>query len=170
MTDPLPTGTGPALSEAMTYRQQYAGLIGVASKVRIADATVLSTVYTPGVAQPCLDIERHPGESFAQTMRGNTVAIVSDGSAAFGLGMVGPEAILPVMEGKSVIFKTFAGVDALPICLNTHDISEIVETVIELAPTFGGICLEDIVAPACLTIGEELQRAMNIPVINNCLL
>ncbi len=81
--------------------------------------------------------------------------------------MVGPEAILPVMEGKSVIFKTFAGVDALPICLSTHDISEIVETVIELAPTFGGICLEDIVAPACLTIGEELQRAMNIPVVNN---
>ena len=151
----------------MTYRQQYAGLIGVASKVRIADASVLSTVYTPGVAQPCLDIEKHPGQSFAQTMRGNTVAIVSDGSSAFGLGMVGPEAILPVMEGKSVIFKTFAGVDALPICLSTHDISEIVETVIELAPTFGGICLEDIVAPACLTIGEELQRAMNIPVVNN---
>jgi len=155
------------LTEAMTYRQQYAGLIGVASKVRIADTSVLSTVYTPGVAQPCLDIEKHPGESFAQTMRGNTVAIVSDGSAAFGLGMVGPEAILPVMEGKSVVFKTFGGVDALPICLSTHDISEIVETVIELAPTFGGICLEDIVAPACLTIGEELQRAMNIPVVNN---
>ena len=151
----------------MRYRQQHAGLIGVASKVRIADASVLSTVYTPGVAQPCLEIEKHPSESFAQTMRGNTVAIVSDGSAAFGLGMVGPEAILPVMEGKSVIFKTFAGVDALPICLSTHDISEIVETVIELAPTFGGICLEDIVAPACLTIGEELQRAMNIPVVNN---
>jgi malate dehydrogenase (oxaloacetate-decarboxylating) len=151
----------------MRYRQQYAGLIGVASKMRIADASVLSTVYTPGVAQPCLDVQRHPGESFEQTMRGNTVAIVSDGSAAFGLGMVGPEAILPVMEGKSVVFKTFAGVDALPICLSTHDISEIVETVIELAPTFGGICLEDIVAPACLTIGEELQRAMNIPVVNN---
>ncbi len=161
-----PDGERP-LSEAMTYRQQHAGLIGVASKVRIADSSVLSTVYTPGVAQPCLDIEKHPGESFAQTMRGNTVAIVSDGSSAFGLGMVGPEAILPVMEGKSVIFKTFAGVDALPICLSTHDISEIVETVIELAPTFGGICLEDIVAPACLTIGEELQRAMNIPVVNN---
>ncbi len=161
-----PGGERP-LSEAMTYRQQHAGLIGVASKVRIADSSVLSTVYTPGVAQPCLDIEKRPSESFAQTMRGNTVAIVSDGSSAFGLGMVGPEAILPVMEGKSVIFKTFAGVDALPICLSTHDISEIVETVIELAPTFGGICLEDIVAPACLTIGEELQRAMNIPVVNN---
>jgi malate dehydrogenase (oxaloacetate-decarboxylating) len=151
----------------MTYRQQYAGLIGVASKVRIADTGVLSTIYTPGVAEPCLEIGRRPVESFAQTMRGNTVAIVSDGSSAFGLGMVGPEAILPVMEGKSVVFKTFAGVDALPICLGTHDISEIVETVIELAPTFGGICLEDIVAPACLTIGEELQRAMNIPVVNN---
>jgi malate dehydrogenase (oxaloacetate-decarboxylating) len=167
MPEPVSTSGERPLSEAMTYRQQYAGLIGVASKVRIVDASVLSTVYTPGVAQPCLDIEKHPGESFAQTMRGNTVAIVSDGSSAFGLGMVGPEAILPVMEGKSVIFKTFAGVDALPICLSTHDISEIVETVIELAPTFGGICLEDIVAPACLTIGEELQRAMNIPVVNN---
>ncbi len=167
MTEPTVPSDERPLSEAMTYRQQYAGLIGVASKVRISDTNVLSTVYTPGVAQPCLDIEKHPGESFAQSMRGNTVAIVSDGSSAFGLGMVGPEAILPVMEGKSVIFKTFAGVDALPICLSTHDISEIVETVIELAPTFGGICLEDIVAPACLTIGEELQRAMNIPVINN---
>ncbi len=167
MTEPLQPADSRPLSEAMTYRQQYAGLIGVASKVRISDASVLSTVYTPGVAQPCLDIEKHPGQSFSQTMRGNTVAIVSDGSAAFGLGMVGPEAILPVMEGKSVVFKTFAGVDALPICLSTHDISEIVETVIELAPTFGAICLEDIVAPACLTIGEELQRAMNIPVINN---
>ena len=138
MPDAASSSGEPPLSEAMSYRQQYAGLIGVASKMRIADASVLSTVYTPGVAQPCLDIEKRPGESFAQTMRGNTVAIVSDGSAAFGLGMVGPEAILPVMEGKSVVFKTFAGVDALPICLSTHDISEIVETVIELAPTFGG--------------------------------
>jgi malate dehydrogenase (oxaloacetate-decarboxylating) len=167
MPDPAGPGGERPLSEAMRHRQQYAGLIGVASKMRITDASVLSTIYTPGVAQPCLDIQKSPVESFAQTMRGNTVAIVSDGSAAFGLGMVGPEAILPVMEGKSVVFKTFAGVDALPICLSTHDISEIVETVIGLAPTFGGICLEDIVAPACLTIGEELQRAMNIPVINN---
>lgn len=157
----------PHLSEAMTHRQQFAGLIGVASKVPITDTAVLSRVYTPGVAQPCLDIQAHPSEAFAQTMRGNTVAIVSDGSSAFGLGRVGPAAILPVLEGKSVIFKTFAGVDAMPICLGTSDISEIVETVIELAPTFGAICLEDIVAPACLTIGEELQRAMNIPVINN---
>ena len=167
MPVPDPVRGEPPLSEAMRHRQQFAGLIGVASKMRIADASVLSTVYTPGVAQPCLDIQQHPVDSFEQTMRGNTVAIVSDGSSAFGLGMVGPEAILPVMEGKSVVFKTFAGVDALPICLSTHDISEIVETVIELAPTFGGICLEDIVAPACLTIGEELQRAMNIPVVNN---
>lgn len=167
----MTSATAPApespLSEAMTYRQQYAGLIGVASKVPITDASVLSTVYTPGVAQPCLDIEKNPPESFAQTMRGNTVAIVSDGSAAFGLGLVGPEAILPVLEGKSVVFKTFAGVDALPICLSTHNTSEIVETVIALGPTFGAICLEDIVAPASLTIGEELQRAMVIPVVNN---
>ncbi len=167
MKSPTHPAQAAPLSEAMTYRQQYAGLIGVSSKVPITDASVLSTVYTPGVAQPCLDIEATPSESFAQTMRGNTVAIVSDGSAAFGLGNVGPEAILPVMEGKSVVFKTFAGVDALPICLSTHDISEIVETVIALGPTFGAICLEDIVAPACLTIGKELQRAMNIPVVNN---
>jgi malate dehydrogenase (oxaloacetate-decarboxylating) len=161
------TQSEPPLSAAMTYRQQYAGLIGVESKMPIKDASVLSTVYTPGVAQPCLDIEKTPVESFALTMRGNTVALVSDGSSAFGLGAVGPEAILPVMEGKSVIFKTFAGVDAMPICLNTHNISEIVDTVIALAPTFGGICLEDIAAPACLTIGEQLQRAMHIPVVNN---
>ncbi|HET7377207.1 MAG TPA: NADP-dependent malic enzyme, partial [Anaerolineae bacterium] len=167
MPNQTPSQSEPQLSEAMTYRQQYAGLIGVESKVPIKDASVLSTVYTPGVAQPCLDIEKTPVESFALTMRGNTVALVSDGSSAFGLGAVGPEAILPVMEGKSVIFKTFAGVDAMPICLNTHTASEIVEAVIALAPTFGAICLEDIAAPACLTIGEELKRAMHIPVVNN---
>ncbi len=153
--------------EALAYRRQFAGLIGVQSKVPIKDVSVLSTVYTPGVARPCLEIQQNPVESFALTCRGNTVAIVSDGSAAYGLGSVGPLAILPAMEGKSVIFKTFAGVDAMPICLSTQAVDEIVETVTELGATFGAICLEDIAAPNCFVINEQLSRAMQIPVVNN---
>jgi malate dehydrogenase (oxaloacetate-decarboxylating) len=130
--------------EALSYRRRYTGVIGVTSKVPLKDSSVLSVVYTPGVAEPCLRIAANPLDSFKYTIRGNTVAIVSDGSSAFGLGNVGPDAILPVLESKSVIFKTFAGVDALPIVLNTQDPYEIIETVIQLGPTFGAICLEDI--------------------------
>lgn len=153
--------------EAMAYRRKYRGVIGIESKVPMRDQSVLSLVYTPGVAEPCRVITRDPTASFDVTCRGNTVAIVTNGSSIFGLGNVGPEAALPVMEGKSVIFKTFAGVDALPICLDTQDPFEIVETVIALGPTFGAICVEDIVSPMSLTVSDHLRKGMNIPVWNN---
>lgn len=158
---------GVNTGEAMTYRRKYRGVIGVESKVPMRDQSVLSLVYTPGVAEPCRVIEREPTRSFDVTCRGNTVAIVTNGSSIFGLGNVGPEAALPVMEGKSVIFKTFAGIDALPICLDTQDPFEIIDTVLALGPTFGAICLEDIVSPLSLTIAHHLRRGMNIPVWNN---
>ncbi|MBI5166456.1 MAG: NADP-dependent malic enzyme [candidate division NC10 bacterium] len=153
--------------EALEYRRRYRGVIGVQSKVPIRDKSILSLVYTPGVAAACLEIAKIPATSFDYTCRGNTVTIITDGSAVLGLGNVGPEAALPVMEGKSVIFKTFAGVDAFPICLATQDPDEIVETVAALAPTFGGVCLEDIAAPRCFTIADQLQRAINVPIFAN---
>jgi malate dehydrogenase (oxaloacetate-decarboxylating) len=153
--------------EAMDYRRKYRGVIGIESKVPMRDQSVLSLVYTPGVAEPCRVITRDPAASFDVTCRGNTVAIVTNGSSIFGLGNVGPEAALPVMEGKSVIFKTFAGVDALPICLDTQDPFEIIETVIALGPTFGAICVEDIESPMSLTVSDHLRKGMNIPVWNN---
>lgn len=153
--------------EAREYRRRFKGVIGVESKIPIRDASVLSRIYTPGVAEPCLVIERNPITSYDYTFRGNTVALVTDGSAVFGLGNVGPEAALPVMEGKSVIFKTFAGIDAFPICLKTQDAFEIIDTLINLAPTFGAVCLEDIVSPKMLTIASHLRKAMNIPVLSN---
>ena len=153
--------------EAIAYRRRHAGVIGVSSKVPVKDSSVLSVIYTPGVAQPCLEIAKNRLDSYKYTIRGNTVAIISDGSSAFGMGNVGPEAILPVLESKSVIFKTFAGVDALPIVLKTQDTYEIIETVINLAPTFGAICLEDISSPRSMTIGSHLEKAMTIPAVNN---
>lgn len=153
--------------EAMAYRRKYRGVIGIESKVPMRDQSVLSLVYTPGVAEPCRVIDREPMRSFDVTCRGNTVAIVTNGSSIFGLGNVGPEAALPVMEGKSVIFKTFAGIDALPICLDTQDPFEIIDTVLPLSPTFGAICLEDIVSPISMTVADHLRRGMNIPVWNN---
>jgi malate dehydrogenase (oxaloacetate-decarboxylating) len=154
-------------SEAILYRRRNRGLIGVRSKVQVRDSTALSLVYTPGVAEPCLEIARDPRRSFDVTCRGNTVAIVSDGSAAFGLGNVGPEAILPILETKAVILKTFAGVDALPLAIRADSPESFIETVLNLAPNFGAISIEDVGSPAGLTITDRLQQAMNIPVINN---
>jgi malate dehydrogenase (oxaloacetate-decarboxylating) len=133
----------------------------------VRDSTALSLVYTPGVAEPCLEIARNPKRSFDITCRGNTIAIVSDGSAAFGLGNIGPEAILPILESKAVIMKNFAGIDALPLALNTKTPEEFIDAVLNLGPTFGAICIEDVVTPAGLTITSRLEQAMNIPVINN---
>lgn len=164
---PSANSSNPLLEQALAYRQRFSGLVGVASKVPLKDSSVLSVVYTPGVAEPCLRIAEDALTSFKYTIRGNTVAIISDGSSAFGLGDVGPEAILPVLESKSVIFKTFAGVDALPIAIKSKDPYEIIETVIQLAPTFGAICLEDISAPRSMTIGAHLEEALPIPVVNN---
>lgn len=161
------SSTIPTESEAIQYRRRFHGLIGVRSKVQVRDSTALSLVYTPGVAEPCLEIARNPKRSFDVTCRGNTIAIVSDGSAAFGMGNIGPEAILPILESKAVIMKNFAGVDALPLALATKSPEEFIAAVINLGPTFGAICIEDVVSPAGLTITSRLEQGMNIPVINN---
>jgi len=156
-----------ANDEGLDYRRRYRGLIGVSSKVPIRDRSVLSLVYTPGVAEACLAINEDPRRSFDLTCRGNTVAILTDGSDLFGREKGPVEAEIPVAEGKSVIFKTFAGIDAFPICLDTNESSEIVETGISLSPTFGAICLDDISSPRAFTIADNLDKAADIPVFSN---
>ena len=156
-------------NEGLDFRRRYRGLIGVNSKVQIRDRSILSLVYTPGVAAACTAIEIDPVRSYDLTCRGNTVALMSDGSDLFGSETSDRDhlAELPVAEGKSVIFKTFAGVDAFPVMLNTNAIDEIVQTGVALAPTFGAICLDDIASPRAFTIAETLERAANIPVFSN---
>ncbi len=153
--------------EGLDYRRRYRGLIGVASKVPIRDRSVLSLVYTPGVAEACLAIKEDPLRSYDLTCRGNTVAIMTDGSDIFGRESGPPEAAIPLAEAKSVIFKTFAGIDAFPICLSTHDVGEIVETGVSISPTFGAICLDDISSPRAFTIADNLDKAADIPVFSN---
>ena len=153
--------------EALEYRKRYRGVIGVSPKIPIKDTKILSLVYTPGVAAPCMAIARDPVQSYLLSCRGNTVGILTDGSGLFRLGHAGPEAALPVMEGKSVIFKTFAGIDALPICLRTKDPYEFIDTALALSSTFGAFCLEDIASPQSFTITDHLGRGANIPVFNN---
>ncbi|MEM7798151.1 MAG: NAD-dependent malic enzyme, partial [Chloroflexota bacterium] len=154
-------------SEAMRYRRLYRGLVSVRSKVQVRDSHMLSLVYSPGVAEPCLEISKDPTRSFDVTCRGNFVAIVSNGSAAYGLGNIGPEAILPVLESKSVIFKNFAGVDALPIAIDAPNTDEFVDAVLNMSPTFGAISIEDVVSPICISITRRLEYALSIPIINN---
>jgi malate dehydrogenase (oxaloacetate-decarboxylating) len=137
------------------------------SKVPVRNAKDLSLAYSPGVAEPCKDIYEKPETVYDYTMKGNMVAVVTDGTAVLGLGNIGPEAALPVMEGKAVLFKSFAGVDAFPICLNTTDVEKIIETVKLLEPTFGGVNLEDIAAPNCFVIEERLKKEANIPVFHD---
>ncbi|MDQ0174541.1 malate dehydrogenase (oxaloacetate-decarboxylating) [Bacillus chungangensis] len=137
------------------------------SKVEVKNAKDLSLAYSPGVAEPCKMIYDKPETVYEYTMKGNMVAVVSDGTAVLGLGNIGPEAALPVMEGKAVLFKSFAGVDAFPICLNTTDMETIIETVKVLEPTFGGVNLEDIAAPNCFFIEERLKKEVNIPVFHD---
>jgi malate dehydrogenase (oxaloacetate-decarboxylating) len=137
------------------------------SKVPVRNAKDLSLAYSPGVAEPCKDIYEKPESVYEYTMKGNMVAVVTDGTAVLGLGNIGPEAALPVMEGKAVLFKSFAGVDAFPICLNTTDVEKIIETVKLLEPTFGGVNLEDIAAPNCFVIEERLKKEANIPVFHD---
>ncbi|MDR3072125.1 MAG: NADP-dependent malic enzyme [Clostridiales Family XIII bacterium] len=143
------------------------GKLEVKSKVQVQNKDDLSVAYTPGVAQPCIEIEKNPEEAYALTMKANTVAVVSDGSAVLGLGNIGALAALPVMEGKSVLFKEFAGIDAFPICLDTQDTEEIIETVNRIAPVFGGINLEDISAPRCFEIERRLIEMLDIPVFHD---
>ncbi|HAQ08208.1 MAG TPA: NAD-dependent malic enzyme [Bacillus bacterium] len=153
--------------EALHMHRVNKGKLESKSKVPVRNARDLSLAYSPGVAEPCKEIYDKPETVYDYTMKGNMVAVVSDGTAVLGLGNIGPEAALPVMEGKAVLFKSFAGVDAFPICLNTTDIDKIVETVKLLEPTFGGVNLEDIAAPNCFAIEERLKKETNIPVFHD---
>jgi malate dehydrogenase (oxaloacetate-decarboxylating) len=163
-------GVNPKMSlreEALHMHRVNKGKLESKSKVQVRDARDLSLAYSPGVAEPCKEIYDKPETVYEYTMKGNMVAVVSDGTAVLGLGNIGPEAALPVMEGKAVLFKSFAGVDAFPICLNTTDIDKIVETVKFLEPTFGGVNLEDIAAPNCFEIEERLKKETNIPIFHD---
>jgi malate dehydrogenase (oxaloacetate-decarboxylating) len=153
--------------ESLEMHKRVCGKIEIKSKVRIKNIKDLSLAYTPGVAEPCREILRNLEKVYDYTSRGNLVAIVTDGSAVLGLGNIGPEAALPVMEGKAVLFKEFAGVDAFPICLATQEPAKIVETVKMIAPTFGGINLEDISSPRCFQIEARLKRKLDIPVFHD---
>ncbi|QDX92763.1 NAD-dependent malic enzyme [Brevibacillus laterosporus] len=153
--------------EALELHRVHQGKLEAVTKVPVRDAHDLSLAYSPGVAEPCKEIFNDPSKVYEYTMKGNLVAVVSDGTAVLGLGNIGPEAAMPVMEGKAVLFKTFAGVDAFPICLNTTDKEKIIETVKLLEPTFGGVNLEDIAAPACFEIEERLKKETNIPIFHD---
>ncbi|MFP7734426.1 NADP-dependent malic enzyme [Priestia aryabhattai] len=153
--------------EALHMHRINKGKLESKSKIPVRNAEDLSLAYSPGVAEPCKEIYDDVNNVYEYTMKGNMVAVVSDGTAVLGLGNIGPEAALPVMEGKAVLFKSFAGVDAFPICLNTTDVDKIIETVKLLEPTFGGVNLEDIAAPNCFEIEERLKKETNIPIFHD---
>ncbi len=153
--------------EALHMHRVNRGKLESKSKVPVKNARDLSLAYSPGVAEPCKEIFEDVESVYEYTMKGNMVAVVSNGTAVLGLGNIGPEASLPVMEGKAVLFKSFAGVDAFPICLRTEDVDKIVETVKLMEPTFGGVNLEDIAAPSCFEIEERLKKETNIPVFHD---
>src|SRR5258708_11285355 len=150
-----------------TFLMHLGGKIEVKGKIPVKNRDDLSMAYTPGVARVCMAIHHDPEKAYALTIKHNTVAVVTDGSAVLGLGVIGPSGAQPVMEGKALIFKDFAGVDAFPICLATKDVDEIVMIVKAIAPVFGGINLEDISAPRCFEIEERLQRDLDIPVFHD---
>lgn len=152
---------------ALDMHEEKKGKISVESKVKVENKDDLSIAYTPGVAQPCLEINKNKDDVYKYTSKGNLVAVVSDGSAVLGLGDIGAEASIPVMEGKAILFKEFAGVDSFPICLKTNDVDEIVRTVKLLEPVFGGINLEDISSPRCFEIEEKLKKELDIPVFHD---
>jgi malate dehydrogenase (oxaloacetate-decarboxylating) len=153
--------------EALKLHKKNRGKIEVVSKTQIKSMDDLSIVYTPGVAEPCREINKDKSLVYEYTTKGNMVAVVTDGTAVLGLGDIGPEAALPVMEGKAVLFKYFGGVDAFPICINSKDPDVIVKTVEMIAPSFGGINLEDISAPRCFEIEERLKKSLDIPVFHD---
>lgn len=153
--------------EALELHKKFGGKLGVLSKVELATREDLSRAYTPGVAEVCREIARDENLAYELTLKGNTVAIISDGSAILGLGNLGAKAAIPVMEGKAVILKTFAGVDAFPICLDTQDTEEIIKAVKQIAPVFGAVNLEDISAPRCFEIEERLRAELSIPVMHD---
>lgn len=153
--------------ESLQFHKQLRGKLEVSSRIKITNEKDLSLAYTPGVAEPCREIHKDPSTAYLYTRKWNTVAVISDGTAVLGLGDIGPLASLPVMEGKSILFKEFADVDAFPIVLDTKDVNEIVETVVRIAPTLGGINLEDISAPRCFEIEKKLKERLNIPVFHD---
>ncbi len=153
--------------EALALHKKFQGKLATVSKVPLKSAYDLTLAYTPGVAAPCLEINKDPEKIYDYTNRGNLVAVVTNGTAVLGLGDIGAGAGLPVMEGKSILFKGFAGVDAIPICLNTKKVDEIVKTIQLMAPSFGGINLEDIKAPECFDIEQALKDSVDIPVFHD---
>ena len=153
--------------KALMLHEEWNGKLETASKCAIRTREDLALAYTPGVAEPCKLIAEDKELAYKYTIKANTVAVVSDGSAVLGLGNIGPYAAMPVMEGKAVLFKEFGNVNAVPICLDTQDTEEIIKTVINIAPAFGGINLEDISAPRCFEIEERLKKALNIPVFHD---
>ncbi len=152
---------------ALEMHKANVGKIEVISKVKVENKDDLSTAYTPGVAEPCRQIAKNVDDVYTYTTKGNLVAVVSDGTAVLGLGDIGPEAALPVMEGKAILFKEFADVDAFPLCIKTKDVDEIVKFIQLLEPTFGGINLEDISAPRCVEIERRLKESMQIPIFHD---
>ena len=155
------------LKASLEAHAQWRGKLSIQPKAPVDSAEALSLAYTPGVAAPCLEIQKDPDKSYTLTGRWNTVAVVTDGSAVLGLGDIGPEAGMPVMEGKCVLFKAFGGVDAIPLCVRSHDVDDIVRTVALLAGSFGGINLEDIAAPRCFEIEQRLKQLCDIPVFHD---
>lgn len=153
--------------QALKLHEEWNGKLTTESKCRVASKEALALAYTPGVAEPCKVIAKDPEAAYKYTIKSNTVAVVSDGSAVLGLGNIGPLAAMPVMEGKAVLFKEFGGVNAFPICLDTQDTEEIIATVKRIAPAFGGINLEDISAPRCFEIEERLKKELDIPVFHD---
>lgn len=153
--------------EAIKFHEEKRGKIEIVPRVEVDSSQSMSLAYTPGVAQPCLEIQKDPSKAYIYTRKWNTIAVVSDGTAVLGLGDIGPLASLPVMEGKAVLFKTFGDVDAFPILVDSKDADEIVETIVRIAPTFGGINLEDISAPRCFEIEKKLKERLDIPVFHD---
>lgn len=153
--------------KSLEMHEKWQGKIETVSKSKVNTREDLAIAYTPGVAEPCKKIHENYDDVYKYTIKGNTVAIVTDGTAVLGLGDIGPEAALPVMEGKAVLFKEFAGINAFPICLDTKDTDEIVQTIELIAPGFGGINLEDIAAPRCFEIEKRLKKKLNIPVFHD---
>lgn len=153
-------------NQSLKLHKELKGKIGIQNKMELLSKDDLSLAYSPGVAQPCLAIAENPEDVYTYTLKGNTVAVISDGSAVLGLGNIGPNAAIPVMEGKAMLFKKFANIDAFPICLNTQETEEIIKTIKNIAPVFGGINLEDISAPRCFEIEQRLQD-LGIPVFHD---
>ena len=152
---------------ALELHEAKKGKIEVTSKVNLETKVDLSTAYTPGVAEPCRKIAANPDDVYKYTSKGNLVAVVSDGSAVLGLGNIGAKAAIPVMEGKAILFKAFAGVDAFPICVESQEVDEIVNTVVQIAPVFGGINLEDISSPRCVEVERKLKSLLDIPIFHD---